>query len=289
MHIIDTHLHLVYPQRVLYPWIAGSALDRAFHLDDYRQLAVNCGIRAALHMEVDVAQESQLDEVAMIAELAAESGGALAGQIAACRPESGDFARNLGELLLQPTVKGVRRILHTSPDDLSQTPLFAANLRLLAAVDYSFDLCVLARQLRSVALPLVQQCPEVRFVLDHCGVPAIKESTDQTFDEWKSAISELAGYPNLHCKLSGLVAYANAGWNVETLRPYAEHVIASFGWDRVVWGSDWPVCTLGGGLIAWVDATRTLLRDCSADQQARLLHRNAETFYRLGAGTAQRL
>lgn len=281
MHIIDTHLHLLYPQRLRYPWAAGSSLDRAFHLEDYRQQAAACGVRAALHMEVDVAEEDRFDEVAMIAQLASEEDSVLVGQIAACRPESTDFASDLAQLQRQPTVKGLRRILHTSDDSLSRTPLFAANLRLLEPAGYTFDLCVLARQLRSVALPLVQACPQVRFVLDHCGVPDIKEGTDQTFDEWMRDITELARHPNLHCKVSGLVAYADAGWTVDTLRRYVEHVIECFGWDRVVWGSDWFVCTLGGSLAAWVDATRALLRGCSEHEQARLLHLNAETLYRL--------
>lgn len=281
MQIIDTHLHLIYPERLNYPWIAGSALDCAFRLDRYREQAAACGITAALHVEVDVADENRFDELALIAQLASDPAHELVGQIAACRPERTDFASDLERMLGQTSVKGVRRILHASPDELSQTPLFAANLRLLETADFTFDVCVLARQLRSVALPLVRACPQVRMVLDHCGVPAIKESSDQTFGEWQAAIAELARHPNLHCKVSGLVAYADAGWRATTLRPYFEYVIEQFGWSRVVWGSDWPVCTLGGSLEAWVGATRTLLQHCSGDEQAQLLHENAKTLYRL--------
>ncbi len=290
MHIIDTHLHLIYPQQLRYPWIVGSALERAFVLEDYTRLARDYDINSALYMEVDVAPDDIAAEIALLQKLAIQPECILAGQIANCRPEHNDFTQQLQRLHQaseisgtsgKSEIKGVRRILHTSDDSLSKTPLFVANLRQLTAFDYSFDLCVLARQLQSVALPLVQQCPEVRFVLDHCGVPAIKESTTQTFAEWKNAITELARYPNLNCKLSGLVAYADAQWDINTLRPYAEHVINSFGWDRVVWGSDWPVCTLGGGLQVWIEATHALLHACSEEQQAKLLHRNAQRIYRL--------
>ena len=78
-----------------------------------------------------------------------------------------------------------------------------------------------------------------------------------------------------------------AGWSVGTLRPYVEHVIDSFGWDRVVWGSDWPVCTLGGGLLAWVAATHALLSGCGNDEREKLSWRNADRLWELGlAGKA---
>ncbi len=85
----------------------------------------------------------------------------------------------------------------------------------------------------------------------------------------------------MHCKVSGIVAYAGDGWQVADLRPYVEHVVECFGWDRLVWGSDWPVCRLGGDLPAWLDATQALLEGCSADEQAALLHDNAQRVYRL--------
>jgi predicted TIM-barrel fold metal-dependent hydrolase len=84
-------------------------------------------------------------------------------------------------------------------------------------------------------------------------------------------------------KISGVVAYADPDtWTVETLRPYVEHTIESFGWDRVVWGSDWPVCTLGGGLLAWVSATHALLAGASEAEREKLLSANARNLWNLG-------
>src|SRR5690606_22883628 len=120
------------------------------------------------------------------------------------------------------------------------------------------------------------------FVLDHCGVPKVAE---QELDPWRSHITELAAHPNVAAKISGVVAYAGQDWTVATLRPFVEHVIESFGWDRVVWGSARPVCTLTANLTRWVNATRELIAGASADAQAKLLHRNAERIYRVeGAG-----
>ena len=94
---------------------------------------------------------------------------------------------------------------------------------------------------------------------------------------------DLATLPNIAaCKISGIVAYADPErWTVEDLRPFFDHVIESFGWDRVVWGSDWPVCTLSATLAQWVEATRELTARASEDERARLLHRNAERIYRV--------
>ena len=88
--------------------------------------------------------------------------------------------------------------------------------------------------------------------------------------------------PNVTAKISGVVAYADAEtWRVETLAPYVNHVIELFGWDRLVWGSDWPVCTLGGGLATWVAATHALLSGCSQDEKTKLFSGNARRIWNL--------
>ncbi|TGU21914.1 amidohydrolase family protein, partial [Mesorhizobium sp. M4B.F.Ca.ET.150.01.1.1] len=105
----------------------------------------------------------------------------------------------------------------------------------------TFDLVVLPHQIPR-AIALADLAPDVQFVLDHCGVPDIKGRAEHP---WREQIAAIARRPNVVGKISGVVAYADpATWTAETLRPYVEHTIGSFDWDRVVWGSDWPVCTL---------------------------------------------
>jgi predicted TIM-barrel fold metal-dependent hydrolase len=172
----------------------------------------------------------------------------------------------------------VRRVLHTQPDGLSGDALFSQNLRLLPKFGFTFDLCVLARQLPQ-AVGLVGRCPEVSFVLDHCGVPDVRAGA---LEPWKSNIAELASFPNVACKISGLVAYADPKtWSAEVLRPWVEHVLEEFGWDRVVWGSDWPVCTLSSTLAQWAAATRSLVAKADQLEQSKLFSRNAERIYRI--------
>lgn len=276
IEIIDTHLHLIYLDRFAYPWLDSvPALNRDFTLESYLPQAEAAGIAQALHMEVDVAVADQMRETEFVTSL----GGKVVAAISSCRPESQGFPAQLERLAANPKVRGLRRILHTSPDELSQASIFTENLKLLAAHKLSFDICVLARQL-PLALRIARACPEVRFILDHCGVPGVK---DRALDPWRADIKTLAAEPNVACKVSGVVAYADASWTVDDLRPFVTHVIESFGWDRIVWGSDWPVCTLTADLGRWVAATREIIAGESTDNQAKLLNGNARRIYRLNA------
>lgn len=271
--IIDTHLHLIDPTRFTYPWIsAGHPFDRRWTIQSYLEEARPLGIEAALHMEVDVAE----------ADIEAETRHALqldgiAGAIAGCRPEHADFPQQLERLAAIPGVRGLRRILHEAPDELSQSTQFVDNLRRLASHQLTFDLVIRHDKLH-IGETLVRRCPDVTFILDHCGAQYIDLSQPGS---WRENITALAKLENLNAKISGIMAYAGPGWSVDQLRPYVEHVIESFGWDRVIWGSDHPVVTLGGSLTDWVGATREIIKGASQDEQNRLLHANARRIYRL--------
>jgi predicted TIM-barrel fold metal-dependent hydrolase/L-rhamnose mutarotase len=282
MRIVDTHLHLIYLDKFSYPWLGGEpAINKQWTVEGYFAEAGSLGIETALHMEVDVAEPEMEDETRFVlGNLHPKIGGA----IAAVRPEHADFPRHLERLAAMPGVKGVRRILHKQPDELSQGELFAANLRRLAPLNLSFDLCVLARQL-GVGRALVAKCPEVQFDLDHCGVPDIAGGG---YDSWAAGIERIAELPNVSAKISGVVAYAKSDWTLDDIRPYVEHVIDCFGWDRVVWGSDHPVVTITANLTRWVETTKAIVSGASADEQTKLFWRNAERIYRLKPRTVKR-
>jgi predicted TIM-barrel fold metal-dependent hydrolase/L-rhamnose mutarotase len=274
MRIVDTHLHLVYLDKLSYPWLDGApALKKQWDATAYFKEAGPLGIETALHMEVDVAEKDMEAETRFVLGVHPQIGGA----IAAARPENENFAGTLDRLAAMAGVKGIRRVLHTQPDELSQSARFAENVRRLETTGLSFDLCVLARQL-PIGRALVSKCPEVQFILDHCGVPDVAGGG---LDPWREEIRRLAELPNVAAKISGVVAYAKPDWTTDDIRPYVEHVIECFGWDRVVWGSDHPVCTLTANLTRWVETTRALISGASQSEQARLLHRNAERIYRL--------
>jgi predicted TIM-barrel fold metal-dependent hydrolase len=275
--IIDTHLHLIYRERLSYPWLASvAALDRDFHYERYQAEARRCGVTDAIHMEVDVGPADIEAETRNVVDIATLAGSVIRGAISACRPEDDGFPAFLERQLADPFVRGFRRVLHVVPDEVSESEIFRKNVRRLAGSGRPFDLCVRADQIDK-AIALADLAPEVQFVLDHCGVPAIKDRTEHP---WRERIVEIARRPNVTVKISGVVAYADgATWTLDDVRPYVEHAIESFGWDRVVWGSDWPVCTLTASLSIWMAAIQAITLGSSPGERERLFSANARRIW----------
>jgi predicted TIM-barrel fold metal-dependent hydrolase len=272
MRILDTHLHLVYQDRFSYPWLGGAGkLNRQWTVEDYYAEAKGLGIDRALHMEVDVAESDMLAET----EFMLRVHPLVVGAIANGRPESENFAAYLDAL--PAGVRGIRRLLQFQPPELSQSATFIENLKRLPARQLVFDLCLKSHEL-DVARVLIPKCPDVQFVLDHCGNPKIAGGE---WDGWVSQIKAIAAFPNVACKVSGILANVDDAWTVDQLRPYVETVIETFGWDRVVWGSDHPVVTLFADLGRWVEASRTIVGGAIQDEQEKLFFRNAERIYRV--------
>ncbi|MBN9317728.1 MAG: amidohydrolase [Devosia sp.] len=271
MRILDTHLHLIYPDRFSYPWLSGApAINKPWHVESYWQEAAPLGIEAALHMEVDVAEPQIAAETEFVLGL-----DRIVGAIANGRPEHADFERHLERMRDLGKVKGIRRLLQFQPAELSQTQTFVDNIRLLPRYGMSFDICVKSHELMLVP-PLIRSCPETQFILDHCGNPKI---ADGEWESWTTRMERVAELPNVVCKVSGILANVDETWTVDAIRPYVEFVIETFGWDRVVWGSDHPVVTLFADLTKWVNATREIVSDASETEQEKLFWRNAERIY----------
>lgn len=291
MEIIDTHQHLWDLSRRRHAWCADiPTLNRSFLPCDYAAavagLPGEARITGAIFVEGDADPCQMTSETRWALSLAGEPHLLTSGVVAACRPETSeaDFRAYLDQFAGQTNLKGVRRVLHTQPDDLSQSPLFMRNIRSLRKYDLTFDLCVLPRQL-SRAVGLVRACPGTNFILDHCGIPDVKA---RALDPWRHDLRELSGEPNvLACKISGLVTYADATRppSADDLRPFVEHALQCFGWDRVLFGGDWPVCTLSAlgpdSLSRWVGLLQELVVGAGAARQDQLWQTNAQRVYRL--------
>jgi predicted TIM-barrel fold metal-dependent hydrolase len=277
--LIDTHLHLIYRDRLSYPWLKGvPPLDADFPYQLYAAEALRCGVTAALHMEVDVAESDIERETDHVAALAAGEASLIRGALSACRPERPVFPAFLERTLANPFVRGFRRVLHVVPDALSEDARFRENLKRLSGTGRPFDLCVRPDQIPK-AIALADLAPDVQFILDHCGAPDIKGQAEHP---WREHIAEIARRPNVAVKVSGVVAYADAAkWRLDDIRPYIEHAIGCFGWDRVAWGSDWPVCTLTASLSTWIADIHTLTLGCSADERRKLFSANARRLWRI--------
>jgi predicted TIM-barrel fold metal-dependent hydrolase len=278
MERIDTHQHLIWRDRFGYGRTDGiPALAKGDFTPETCQAEVKgLGIAGTLFMETGVDDAIYQAEARHVATRVGRDG--ILGQIAACRPEEdAGFDAWLDECA-GLKVHGFRRILHVMPDELSQGETFRRNLRKIGAKGLAFDLCVLPRQM-PIAVDLEQACPDVTFVLDHCGVPDIAGGA---FEPWARGIDQIAALPNVNVKLSGISANAAPDQQNRTgLERWVDHVVNRFGPERMVWGSGWPVVLLGSGLTDWIALTNALLAGLSLDEQAAIGHQNARRLYRI--------
>jgi predicted TIM-barrel fold metal-dependent hydrolase len=286
MKIIDTHQHLWDLDLLSYGWCKNhSVFNRSFRVPDYLEAVRGIELEKSVHVEADVDEADILGETRMILDLAAREDNPIEGVVAGGRPEKPGFRSYLDQIAGFPQaeakLKGVRRILHIVSDDVGRTPLFAENVASLSEYGLSFDLCVLARQL-PIGIRLVEQCPDTSFILDHCGFPLIGQ---KRMDPWRQYIRTIAGFPNVvACKVSGVLAnVVPARWGPDDLRPYLDQVMECFGWDRVMFGSDWPVCTLATTLRGWLDALLFLTQQNTESERRKLFRDNALRAYRLAA------
>ncbi|MXQ07423.1 amidohydrolase family protein [Alphaproteobacteria bacterium GH1-50] len=283
VRLIDTHQHLVYPDVAGYGWTDGipALADKPFPVERYAELTAGGGVTATLFMETGVDDADYKAEARFVADLATSDGSGIAGIIASCRPEEDAGFTDWLDECAGLGVVGYRRILHVMPDDLSTTDTFRRNVSAIGARGLPFDLCLLPKQLR-IGLDLVGACDNTAFVLNHCGVPDIAGGG---LDPWREDMAALAGRSNVVCKLSGLLAYcAPDASDRAAIQPYIDHVLEVFGPDRMVWGSDWPVVDLGGGLPKWLDVTQAILSDLSADEADAIGWKTAARVYGVTAG-----
>ncbi|MCY4538940.1 MAG: amidohydrolase family protein [Chloroflexi bacterium] len=278
--LIDTHLHVWDPGLLRYPWLDDiPILNKAYLLKDYDRA---CGPVAVekmvfLQAEVDFAQfQQEADWVDSIA----EQDGRLQGIVPWAPLEKGDAARPaLEKLSANPRIKGVRRIIQFEPDiEFCLRPDFVAGVQLLPRYGLSFDICISHPQMANT-IKMVAQCPDVQFILDHIGKPDIK---NKLMDPWRAEIKTLSEFPNVWCKISGLVTEADhQDWTREQLQPYIDHVIACFGFDRVMYGGDWPVAYQATEYPRWVETLAWAVEGCSEEELKKLFRDNALAFYRL--------
>ena len=280
--IIDTHLHIWEPgaKRISYAWLENvPKLNRDHTLQDYDEAWKGVEIEFMVFLQCDADREYDQDE-ADWAEEQAVMDPRIRGIVPTAPLEKGEDVHTILEkITANPRVKGIRRLIQFEEDiEFCLRPDFVKGVQLLSDYNLSFDICISHIQMANV-IKMVAQCPEVPFILDHIGKPDIK---NQLLDPWKDELKTLAGFGNVSCKMSGLVNEADwDNWTPDNLRPYIDHVIECFGWDRVIFGGDWPVCQLASPVRRWFDTLVNTLSGCSTDELRKLFHDNAISFYRL--------
>jgi len=270
--MVDAHVHFWDPSALRYPWLdVLPDLRRAFGPREYTEASVGVPVRRAVFVECNCIPEQNAHEVRFAERVPLVAAVVAFADLAALGPAALDTVPD------SERVRGIRQNVQGRPPGFCLAPPFVDGVREAARRGLTFDLCATHDQLGDV-IELVRRCPDARFVLDHCGKPAIR---DGAIDAWARDIATLAAHDNVSCKLSGLLTEAALPSTDEELRPYAEQVLTAFGPRRVMYGSDWPVLTLAGTHAQWYDFTRRLTASWSDDERSAFYGENAVRAYRL--------
>ncbi len=277
---VDTHVHLWDPMRLRYAWLDGDeVLDRRYELPEFNAATSGLPLEALVFMQCEAEPSQYLDEARWVAGFAKQE-PRLKGMVAYAPVERGAAVRTELDALAEfDLLRGVRRLLQSEPDpEFCLRPAFIEGVQTLEAYGLSFDICITHRQLKSV-IAFARAVPNVKLILDHIGKPGIK---DGLMEPWATEMRQLAELPNVVCKISGVVTEADhKAWTEDELKRYISVAIEAFGFDRVMFGGDWPVALLALSYRRWTEILDSLLAGTSADEQRKFWRDNAVAFYRL--------
>ena len=278
--IIDSHIHLIDQKRFGYAWSSGAPkLKRDWTADDLAASAKPYTIEGFVFVEVDVDMPQYLDEADWVDSLAARDKRILGAVVCLPLERGKAIEPEIARVAGLRTTRGVRRLIQNQSDpEFVLKPGFLDALKLLPKYDLVFDICIFHNQLPNT-LEMVRRCPEVSFVLDHIAKPGIKAGL---IDPWRGHIRQLAALPNVVCKLSGVTTEADhEAWTRDQLKPYIDHILSSFGPDRVMYGGDWPVSELAGAYTQWLETLDWATASLSSSDKRKLFRDNAIKAYRL--------
>lgn len=175
-------------------------------------------------------------------------------------------------------LKGFRHVLQGEEPSFMLQESFLNGISKLNQFGFAYDILIFPQHL-SAALQLVKQFPQQRFVIDHVAKPYIK---DGKIDEWKTGMQQLAQHSHLYCKISGMVTEADwKTWTADQLKAYIDVVVESFGIDRIMFGSDWPVCLVASSYNKWIETVQNYFASFSSEDQQKVFSSNAIKFYQL--------
>lgn len=276
--IIDSHQHFWQVGRFDYPWMDSSVkvLFQDYLPDQLKPVLKQNGVSSTVLVQAS----NSLGESRWLLQLA-EQNPFIAGVVGWVDLKSREVELQLSELCAEPKFKGVRHLVESEPEDgwLVQ-PEVLRGLKQLSTYDLTYDLLVHTRHLKYIPT-VADACPQLRMVVDHMAKPPIASGA---LTEWFNALKPVAAYTNIFCKLSGLVTEANwNSWEASDLRPFVESALELFGPERLMFGSDHPVCLLAASYDRVLNSFQDILRDLSERERECIFAGNARTFYRLGS------
>lgn len=274
---MDAHQHFWNPARGDYDWMPkdNPILCRSYGPDDLAPHLARHGIDRTVLVQA----AATVNETEYMLGLA-DATPAVAGVVGWIDFENRADIRHFERLAAHPKFFGVRPMIQDIPDDdWMLRPDVQWGFEAVRDLDLSFDALGFPRHLKNF-LTVLTRYPDMRVVVDHCMKPQIR---DRAFDGWAEGIRAIARETGAFCKFSALVTEANEGWTVEDLKPYADVVFEAFGPERVMWGSDWPVCRLRASYDDWRAAAKTLTAPLGETAEREIYGGSAARFYRISA------
>lgn len=281
--IVDAHQHFWDPARADYPWMTGefATLRRRFGPDDLRPHLRERGIGRTVLVQTRSSLEETKEFCALA--LATDFVAGVVGWVDLADPNVSGVLRELNALPGGTKLVGFRHQVHDEADPgwlLRQE--VRRGLARVGEAGLAYDFLVRSRELPA-ALLTARGLPQMRFVIDHMAKPQIRAGQDPT---WAEALAPFSDLHNVYCKLSGMITEANwATWHADDLVPYVRRVVGWFGEERLMFGSDWPVCLVAGSYAQAFDALEYALGDFGPSAKAKIFGGNAIGFYRLAADT----
>jgi L-fuconolactonase len=275
MKIIDTHQHFWNYDPKIHDWINEDmkVIRKDFLPADLAPILKENNVDGCIAVQAD-----QTDAETQILIREANQNSFIKGVVGWVNLKDKEIEEKLEEYTNETNLKGFRHIIQAEPKGFMLDASFQKGLSALAKYNYTYDLLIYETQLAE-ANTLIKQLPELPIVIDHIAKPNIKKGDS---DDWKKEIKAIAQYPNLYCKISGMATEAHWDtWTMDTLKPYIDTVVEAFGTERIMFGSDWPVCLVASSYEKWLKGLQNYFNTFSIDEQASFFANNAIKFYKL--------
>ena len=275
--MVDAHVHFWKYNPIKDAWITDEMglLQRNFFLQDLQPVLHENGVTGIIAVQADQSE----NETDFLLQLSNKS-PFIKGIVGWVDLQN----KNLEDKLLYwseyPVIKGFRHIVQAESDGFLRKEAFVNGIKLLKSFDFTYDILIYPNQLKE-AIQFVNKFPNQKFIVDHCAKPCIR---DQKISEWKIELKEIAQNENVYCKVSGLTTEAKWNqWKEKDFYPYLDVVFESFGTDRILFGSDWPVMLLSSTYNKWKNLLEKYMLQFSDEEKQKVFDTNAIKFYNLNS------
>ena len=273
--MIDAHVHFWKYNKIKDAWITDEMqlLQRDFFPAHLNLLLLQDDIRGVVAIQSDQSE----NETEFLLQLAKKN-RKIKGVVGWLDLQNENLENKLLYYSKYPVIKGFRHIVQAEPAGFLEKENFLYGIKALQNFGFTYDVLIYQNQLKE-AIQFVNKFPNQKFIIDHCAKPSIKSNQ---IKEWKNGITEIAKNENVFCKVSGLITEAKWNqWKEKDFYPYLDVVFESFGTDRILFGSDWPVMLLSGTYRRWKNLLENYMKQFSHEEKRKVFGENAIKFYNL--------